>query len=337
MLRFLIITTSVLLMSCGNYNKVKRPFSLQGSGEIIKGAQIDFAEIKSKILKPHCISCHTGRHDQYEQYTSVKAFNPQSLLDRMLTSDPVKKMPKDAPPLNDDLINLFKTWVANGSPEFANEEPKAEPSTEKTLSFLDIKQQVLAPNRCTSCHSQFNDYASVQRSLGSIVNLTLSNAMPFPSRKNLPATPVSDAGKDLLMKWVSQGAPEFSDRPAAPALKEELKPNWISLRNNVFGPKCILCHNSYGPRGPKSLASYRDIWDYFKKTPLLFNFESPNDSHFIGAIIGRFDDDEAFFSKMPFNNKFDDVQGVIPDVTEYELNVIKKWIELKLPYDEDER
>jgi hypothetical protein len=338
-----IVTLSLLLISCGNYVELKKDPSFQG-GDIPRKTEtsLDFATIKTEVLDNYCINCHTGRHNAYENYAVVKAA-VQQIAQRVTTSDSTRRMPKaPLPALPDDIKGKLLEWIGAGAPEFKTADGDdgktdgGDDSEEKLIGFSQIKTEILKSYNCVSCHSQFNDYATVRRSIGSIVSLVSSNKMPFPKRKGQEIIPVSDEHKNLLLKWVAQGTPEFEDIPAKELPLVELQPTWESLRNNVIGPKCILCHNSFGPRAPTDMATYKAIQAWFKKSPSLFNFEDPEQSHFIGSIIGRVDDDEFFFDTMPFNNSSDDIQGSVPAVTEDELNVIRKWIELKLPFNEEE-
>ena len=84
------------------------------------------------------------------------------------------------------------------------------------------------------------------------------------------------------------------------------------------------------------MGTYTDLMAWYRNSPALFNPESPVDSHFVGSMLGREDDDELWLDAMPFNNDFDDITQVIDPVTPKELEVIKKWIELKLPFNNQE-
>ena len=334
-------------MSCGNYTNQTTPFSSKDGGDNSgKTTQFDFATIKREILDGQCINCHTGRHKAYENYQVVKA-SAFAMLERIETSNPARLMPQGGPPLSAELKAMFKEWVEAGAPEFKDDdkkEPEPEPPGDEA-GFAQIKEKVLKPYNCTACHSQYNDYASVYKDRGSIVALVSSDAMPFPKRKNLKADPVSDADKKILLDWVSKGAPEFGGKDPIEPKAEELKPTWISLRNNVFGPKCILCHNTFGNRGGgrnQSFDTYSKLRNWFTKNPELFNFkkkEGDPPGLFVESMerpICEPNDPLCFFSPMPFNNDNDDVQKTFERLTKEEIDMIKKWVELKLPFDEDD-
>jgi len=341
----------ITLSSCGNYTEVKRTGSPRGGGALGGDSKpelpLSFAMIKTQILEPHCISCHTGRHAAYENYGLVKATAPQ-MLDRMQSQNPTERMPKGAPALSLQLQALFAQWIEAGSPEFATaQEPDTDPgtgtdtpvsTTDKEISFLSIKNKILKPYNCTKCHSQYNNYLPVQAKLGSIVALVTSDQMPFPRRKGETPEPVTADLKDLLIQWVAQGAPEFTDSVNTPTTPQPMEPTWISIRDNVLGPKCILCHNSFGSRAPTAMGTYRDLRNWFQKSPKLFDFENPNKSHFIGSMIGRVDpdNDEFFFDPMPFNTTVDDVRQDIDSVSPENIKIIEQWIKNKLPFDRED-
>ena len=293
--------------------------------------KISFEQIKKQILEPHCISCHTGQHRAYENYAVVKASAGQ-ILARVTAESASRRMPPRQPALDPELIAMLKEWVEAGAPQEATAtEEEAEDSNAAFVSFQDIKDQVLTP-QCIQCHSHFNEFAVVKEQLGSIFGLVMEDKMPFPKRKGLPVTPLEKPLKDLLVQWVNAGAPYSELNPKGPDYSSDLKPNWISLRNNIFGPKCIKCHNSYGSRGVGFMENYDELlkWNESRK---IFDFENPNNSRFIGGLLGRVnpENNEFFFDKMPLNIAADDVLTDIPELTEEEIQVVEKWIELKLP------
>ncbi len=290
--------------------------------------ELTFQNIKTKVLDNNCINCHTGKHQAYTLYQIVK-LSSKDMLDRMKTRIPIQRMPSGRPALPDDLIQLFEAWVNKGAPEFAVQVDDTIPTTETKYSFADIKELVLKPNNCFKCHSHFEDYETAIKNLSSMASTIQSDRMPYPTAKGGTVEPLSKEQKLMWSTWINQGAPKFVGKAELVAT-QPTEPNWFSIRNDIFGPKCILCHNSFGKRGPNDLSNYESLMLWYQKSPKLFDIEDPENSHFIGAILGRFDDDEFFFDSMPFNSGLDDV-GPIAPVSEDELSVIKEWISLGLP------
>jgi mono/diheme cytochrome c family protein len=333
-----------LLTSCGDYTNIKSPFSSQeatSDGPMAVSTQLDFATIKREILQAQCISCHTGKHRNYADYGVVAVAAPQ-MLQLMTSADPQERMPPNAPRLPDAQIAMFREWVQAGAPKNFSEDKSedtdsAQGETAK-VGFAQVKKQILDAYQCTSCHVQYRTYEFAYRDSLAILSSVDSDSMPFPRRKNLQVEPVSPVDKALLTAWVSQGAPEFPGVTVNEVPLPPIQPTYISLRNHVFGPKCILCHNSYGNRGfGKSLDTFRNLWTWMQEVPHLIklNKEEGEEPGLLVEAIQR-DPENPFllFSPMPFNTNFDDVEDTIPRVTDQELQMIQEWIRLQLPYDE---
>jgi hypothetical protein len=86
---------------------------------VFTSEQLAFANIKSKILQPYCINCHTGKHLNYELYPIARTASQDMLL-RMQTTTPIRRMPPGLNSLPQNLIDLFEAWVFSGAPEFAD-------------------------------------------------------------------------------------------------------------------------------------------------------------------------------------------------------------------------
>lgn len=342
----LIALVSTLAIGCGNYQNLKggspNPQVGQGVPDKFANTPLDFELIKTEFLQKQCIECHTGRHTAYANYEVVRAA-ASAMLERMQSRDVTRLMPKGGPALPAEQIALFKAWVDAGAPEVADSkipgDSKPKPKPEK-LGFEDVVEGVFKPYNCIACHSQYNDYTSTYLDRGSIVSLVSSNAMPFPAKQGGKADPVSDAGKQMLLGWVAQGAPEVAGGEVNESLLQpELQPTWISLRNQVFGPKCILCHNDYGARAGKKKAfnTYSNLLKWYVKNPSLFHFDQKEGEEpgLLVTAVTR-PPDSIFEIPMPYNNPFDDLQKDIERITPVELAVIQEWIKLKLPENEDE-
>ena len=341
-----LITTLFLITACNEFDNFFDPTHVEpkttasDNDDNFKDMPLDFESVTRVVLQENCTNCHSGRHAAYDNYNVVRASAAQ-MLERMTTTNPSLVMPLGRQRLSPDVIAFFEKWINAGMPEEAevkddddDDDKKPEP-TETQIGFEQIKKQVLEPNNCISCHAQYNDYASVRKSIGGILALSTSGAMPFPVKKGATTTPVPKEGLDLLNKWLDQGTPEFAFAEPQALPDVELEPNWISLRNNVFGPKCILCHNDYGNRGGGlSFNTYTKLQAAFKKTPALFNtdpeVEEFGDLH--TTLIGDPEDPFAFPTPMPYNTDFDDVQKNVERITPDELKVIEEWIKSDLPF-----
>jgi hypothetical protein len=328
----------IILALCSIYNSGCSDF-IKGEHKVIKSNDSsslslpefpDFQDIKLQILDKHCIQCHTGRHKAYEMYEVVK-LSANEMLSRMKTTNTLKRMPQNLSPLDPNLIRLFQDWVDQGAPQFSTSSTPDNPKDDSTVkySFADIKEFIFKPNNCLECHSHYDDYKSVFRSISSIASTLETDRMPYPKSKADDVKPATQDQKKIFLDWIKQGAPKFVNETST-VVDDPLVPNWFSIRNQILGPKCILCHNSFGKRGPKDMSTYKSMQAWSQSNPELFNSTNPLNSHFIGAILGRVDDDEFFYDAMPFKSSLDDVQD-LPDVTDQEFAVLIEWIRLGLP------
>ncbi|MCB0420127.1 MAG: hypothetical protein KDD61_03975 [Bdellovibrionales bacterium] len=301
-----------------------------------KLSSVGFEQIRKEILEPHCLNCHEKRHSSYSNYSVVRLAS-QRILQRIASKDPKKVMPpRSSEGLNEDQIRLLTEWIEAGAPRIANKPSLPEP--ENNVYFDRVKKDLLEP-RCIGCHSHFRSYEIVFSEITSIYSQILNGKMPFPQKKGQVVEPLTQEQFDLMKNWVDGGAQFTKENPNPSTVILKLEPTWISLRNLVFGKKCILCHNSYGSRAPTAMESHSQLRLWWSKYPELFNIAQPEKSHFVGAILGRVDEDsgELFYDKMPFNSDTDDVQRDIPDVTNEELRVIQEWIGRGLPYDSEDQ
>ncbi|MCB0411443.1 MAG: hypothetical protein KDD22_02885 [Bdellovibrionales bacterium] len=324
----------IWLTGCGNYKEIKKtPENLTIQG---KTTDLDFETIKKNILEPMCMSCHTGRHAAFQNYGMVKA-SAAEILERVKALGNRRMPPVAEPQLDSQSLAQLEEWIEAGAPQFskpigpAPEEPKPA-----SVGFEDIRKSIFVPYHCMDCHAQFRDYNTAKKSALSILGSIDSGAMPFPRRKGLAVEPVTSELKEMLKAWVEQGTPEKVGERPSEVIDRPLEPTWVSLRNNVFGPKCILCHNSYGPRAPKAFGTFTEMIAFSFKDKGLFNQGSPIDSHLIGAILGRVDDDEFYFNSMPYNTPSDDIEKKIEKVTDVELEMIQQWIALGTPYSRED-
>lgn len=331
-----LIITGFVLLSCGNYDRSSRP-SIQTKAS----TTIDFATIKSEFLQKQCIECHDPEnyHRRYENYSAVKAAIPK-ILERIKSSDPGRRMPKNMPALDPEKIKLFEEWVAGGAPEFTDQTKQSEPIP--PVNFSQVKQ-VLKQNNCIACHAQYQDYASVRRSIDGIVNrVSISGplSMPFPKSQGGKTVPVPADQIKLLEDWLAQGSPEVAGQAIAELPPIKLEPTYKSLRNHVFGPKCTICHNTYGSRGV-GFQTYDALRDWEERRikkgrqPL---FDDPDNQPglFLESVLRDPDDEFSFESAMPYNDDpndpfSDDVDLKVAPLTEQEIEVLKQWIRLGLP------
>ena len=104
------------------------------------------------------------------------------------------------------------------------------------VDFSQVQKSVLTPN-CIRCHGDYTDQKIVSASVTKIIDRIESGSMPLGGPRlssNLIA---------LFKDWAL-------NQSSAP---RPLGPNWNSIRAQLIGPKCVVCHN------PKGQALFLDL------------------------------------------------------------------------------
>jgi uncharacterized membrane protein len=117
--------------------------------------------------------------------------------------------------------------------------------------FSTVQSHIIQPY-CATCHGasgagnvSLDSYAHVKKFLNAVQDsVVVKGNMP-------PGKPLSKELQQLLVNWISNGAPETHQNPGqgpqpvpSAAPPEELKPTFSSLVANVFSPKCAMCHDT---------------------------------------------------------------------------------------------
>ncbi len=212
----------LLLASCGNYSN-ETPFKVR---EIeLSEVELDFATIKSAILTPHCIACHS----QYNSYAGTKRE-----ISRMISVVNNNRMPKNAPALSSNLKSLLDAWAERGAPEFAGQDPSEPPPVVLTPDWKSIAENIIVP-KCVVCHNpqgqaKFLDLSSRQVIFDArnelfgddqklidldapensyLISVITDEFEPMP-----PPPPISNFGRlsaeevSVLTKWIELGLPQ---------------------------------------------------------------------------------------------------------------------------------
>ncbi len=183
----------------------------------------------------------------------------------------------------------------------------------ESVTFTEVKEQVFASS-CTSCHVQYDNYESVLKDIAAIRGAVESNRMP----KN--SGPLTEAQKSLLFAWIDAGAPN-TGADSGPPTRNELAPNWESLSQNIFYPKCTSCHNPNGEAKFLDLST-RQAWfegrdrDFGGLT--LLDFENPSESYVMKVINDPFEPMPPAYSNIPV-------------LSAEEKDAIEEWIRRGLP------
>jgi hypothetical protein len=138
--------------------------------------------------------------------------------------------------------------------------------------------------------------------LGSKLYRVLIDNDPDDRMPRPPAAPLSDADKNIIYKWIQQGA---KDLTCTPGCDTSASVSFSSTITPILTAKCTGCHGGTNPQAGINLTTYAGV-----KAKI-------NDGRFWGAI-----NHQPGFSPMPKNG------SKLPDC---DLAKIKKWIDAGSP------
>lgn len=111
--------------------------------------RVGFADLQKRILA-RCVGCHKGMATEEGILKRIKPGDPEgSAFFRSVESG---RMPKGAPPLTTEELELVRTYIKNLKP--------APPEPAK-LAFQDLKMRILEPYQCLTCHKRMEDEATL--------------------------------------------------------------------------------------------------------------------------------------------------------------------------------
>ncbi len=135
-----------------------------------------------------------------------------------------------------------------------------------------------------------------------IQNEVSSDLMPL-------GAPLSPRQKKMLLDWISEGAPEFGDKPTPPP--PMLLPAFASIHDLVLVPYCIACHSPGNPGKRVPLNTLDDLLN----SPLGIVLPGNPDESDLVIAVRRTDK-----KRMPPPNS--GVQSLSSD----QISVIVNWI-----------
>lgn len=211
----LIFCLTLVLNGCSYQETKGGPDGDLGGLDLPPGATIDFAMINSQILSNDstgkCSKCHAWA----TSYTQV-AGKLSSIKDRVARAPGSPgAMPKDGPPLADELKALLFAWIDAGAPEFGTTDgdggenpPDPIPPPELENNWDSISRNIIEPY-CLKCHREpdfLNDgvvlvtYDDVFSKSRRIRKEVVDRSMPEDTK--LP-----DELLNALVKWIDSGLP----------------------------------------------------------------------------------------------------------------------------------
>lgn len=143
----------ILFSACGK--KSDLTYSENTSGNFPAEEAVSFAQLKSDILTPHCIRCHSSASTEAGISSWVVPGNPEGSPLYQTTKD--GSMPKDSGPLTTRDLEEIRNYITNAQAETPTPTP-----TPDAVTFAQIKSEILTPYRCTSCHSMSTESATAR-------------------------------------------------------------------------------------------------------------------------------------------------------------------------------
>ena len=212
-MNFLFLVFSLLLISCGNSLEFKEDPSTRFRGNF-EARDLSFSVIKERILNNNCIQCHKA-YDDYQTVLSEK--------DKILNAVLSDRMPKDAPPLANNLKGLLSAWVKAGAP--AGQLPPQQDSGKLEPTWASLSKRVFFP-KCVQCHNpngqaKFMDLSTRQRFfeereylLGNFEDVKNSYLLEILTDPNEPMPPewtdlgrLSEEELKVIKEWIEKGLP----------------------------------------------------------------------------------------------------------------------------------
>jgi mono/diheme cytochrome c family protein len=210
------IFSALLLLSCGNKTEFKEGSFIPDGGNFAQES-VSFSRINSEIMTPHCVKCHPG----YSDYRTVA-----SDVKKIVSAVNENRMPKNAPPLDNDLKLLLSVWDAQGTPEGSSSGDDNSDGVEVlAANWSSLSRKVLFP-KCVQCHNPngqakfldlstrqkifenrkelLNNFEDVENSFLVEVIKDEDEPMP-PTWSGIPR--LSDKEIEIIIEWIKLGLP----------------------------------------------------------------------------------------------------------------------------------
>lgn len=134
----------ILVVSCGKRSGLVFEEKLTPN---ISREEVNFAALKSQVLEPHCLTCHSRMGTEEAISRWVTPGDPEK--SRLFKSVESGSMPKNARPLGTRELELIRSYITK----------LAAPERE-IVTFDDIKAQILVPS-CLQCHRRMDNETSL--------------------------------------------------------------------------------------------------------------------------------------------------------------------------------
>ena len=219
---------AALLLICAfqsgcNYSLSKTPLNfVEGGGsleQVPPGSIVSYQILASTILQPKCLECHSSAGGDAGGINLETYANVTGNLGIIKSEVESNSMPKNRTPLSAKEKEILFTWIDAGGPKdgTAVTTPPTIPTTPPTqpqvefITYEMVRTNVLQP-RCIGCHSiaggnkghvNLETYENVAALTDIIEKEIVKGSMPRPTNKPLTADQ-----KNMILKWIANGAPE---------------------------------------------------------------------------------------------------------------------------------
>lgn len=160
------------------------------------------------------------------------------------------------------LLLLVGFLVSCGSYHHENsQESEVTPSDKliSEISYARVYDEVFR-SKCVACHGpsggiNLESYEEAKKHLGVIKDVAVtSRRMP-----KSPYAPLSDDQLLVLAAWIAAGGPYLPIGGGHAPEPEPLKPEFNSIKKNIFEVKCMSCHTHGGEAEKISLETRDDL------------------------------------------------------------------------------
>lgn len=149
------LMSMILLTHCGKKTSSLN-FKVNDSSNLALNPdeKVAFSQIKSQILTPYCLSCHSSVGTEANLKKWISPGNPDSSL--FFTTVENGSMPQNQKPLSTLSLGLIRNYITQMAPTTVTPPTTGGTTTGGAttgISYAVIKSAVLTPYRCVNCHS----------------------------------------------------------------------------------------------------------------------------------------------------------------------------------------
>ena len=172
--------------------------------------EVSFSMIKSKILQPHCINCHSSEGTETGLKKWIVAGDPDT--SKFFTEVENGNMPQNASALTTKDLQLIRSYIeqmkytSTPTPTPTTPSTPTTPTTPTTarISYAEVKSRILTPYGCTSCHS-----VGTEAKLAKWINTTTPAKSTFYTSVKSGSMPqggsdVSAEDQAFILKYVQE-------------------------------------------------------------------------------------------------------------------------------------